>query len=655
MQQYFSDKESRTDFIIFLLIVITGAALRFIYFDNCPYTHDEISSLVRTGYSSFSELIEKGVKPDTHPPLLQVFLQYYTKLFGTSEMVVKFPFVICGIFSIVFVYMIASKWFSRTTGLFSAAIIASVQYTTMYSVIARQYSPGLFLTLLLVIFQIKYFESKDKIKYRWLIAFTLTGAACSYLHYFCLLFVAIVSITGFLFVNKRTFLPYLISCAAIPVLFLPYLPVFFIQLGYKGVGGKEGWLGTPDTGFFLSYLKYIFHYSRLFLFLIAGIFFFSFVRNIIQKNKTITAARMICIAWFLIPLLTGYFYSVKVNPILQFSILIFSFPYLLMFLFSFLQNISSVIKVSLVILILIVSTISLVYGRKHYELFYNQGINKVVSEINNVKQQYGKDSVYAVINIEDYFLNYYKEKYPVDTNSNYRSISDEDELRNFRNIVSESKSNYFVFATIRVYPTECIEILKEYFPYTVFSYQGHLTEIYCCSKISNASSQIDETIFSISNNFSGKINRWNYDINKVSTDSISGDKYLKYEPADEFGAEFSIPLEELIKNKNDIITTSLSANMEDTSSSPMLVMSMENDGKILDWRASKFSNYLNPNETGTVILTVRFSDVHITTKNTNLKIYVWNNNHASFGVKNFTVNSKKGNPFFYGLFEDFSE
>jgi len=653
MLQNFSKTETRTDYYLLLIIVITGAVLRFIYFDNCPYTHDEISSLIRTGYSSFSELIEKGVKPDTHPPLLQIFFQYYSSIAGTSEMVIKFPFIICGILSIVLVYVIGTKWFSNTTGLFSAAIIATIQYTTMYSVIARQYSPGLFLTLLLVLFQTKYFESKDKSKHQWLIAFALTGAACSYLHYFCLLFVALVSLTGFLLVNKKTFLPYLISCAAIFILFIPYLSIFFIQLGYKGIGGKEGWLGTPDTGFFLNYLKYVFNYSPFFLILVAGIFCISFLRNIIQKNKTITKARLFCLTWFLIPLLIGYFYSVKVNPILQFSILIFSFPYLLLFLFSFFKNITPLIKTSLVIAILIVSTVTLVYGRKHYELFYNQGINKIASEIKNVKQQFGKDSVDAVINVEDYFFNYYKEKYPVEMNSKYLSIDHENEIRNFKNIVMNSKNNYFVFATTRVYPTECIYILKEFFPNIVWRYQGHLTEFYCCSKFSNALSQTDETIFSVSNTFSGKVKGWNYSINKISLDSISGDNYLKYEPADEFGAEFSLPLEELIKSKNDILTTSLSAIMEDTSSSPMLVMSMENDGKVLDWRASKFSNYLTPGETGTVILSVRFSDIHINIKNTKLKIYVWNNNRASFRIKNFTVSSKKGNPFFYGLFEGF--
>src|SRR6266496_5016934 len=201
-------RQQRVDFFLLLLIILTGTVLRFIYFDRCPYTHDEISSLTRANYSSFSELIEQGVKPDTHPPLLQIFLQYYTRIFGSSEMVVKFPFVICGILSILLVYLIATKWFGKTAGLLSAAVVSTVQYTVMYSVIARHYSPGLFLTLFLVYSQIKFFESSTK--KGWLTAFVITGITCSYLHYFCLLFTAIVALTGFLFVRWKNFWPYFI-------------------------------------------------------------------------------------------------------------------------------------------------------------------------------------------------------------------------------------------------------------------------------------------------------------------------------------------------------------------------------------------------------------------------------------------------------------
>jgi hypothetical protein len=648
-------RQQRVDLFLLLLIIITGTVLRFIYFDRCPYTHDEISSLTRAHYSSFSELIEQGVKPDTHPPLLQIFLQYYTKIFGSSEMVVKFPFVICGILSILLVYLIATKWFGKTAGLLSAAVVSTVQYTVMYSVIARHYSPGLCLTLFLAFCQVKFFETESKNKFWWLAAFTITGVACSYLHYFCLLFTAIIAVTGFLFVDRKNFRQYFIACLLIPLLFIPYLPVFFVQFGYKGIGGPEGWLGAPDSSFFLKYIRYLFHYSEIFLLLVIAAFLFGIARSILKHEKIVTKLRLIALSWFLIPLLTAYFYSVKVNPILQYSILIFSFPYLLMFLFSFIKEVNPLVKIAMVILLLSISTVTLVDGRKHYELFYNQGIRKVISEINNAKQQFGNDSVDAVIEVEDYFLDYYNKNFPLDKNSKYAALGINNDMHRFIKTVSESNKNYFVFGTVRAYPLECLQIMKEYFPNVISEYKGHLTEVFICSK-NKAVQSNDETIFSTENTFTEKQNGWNYDEHKVFNepdDTTAITKYYHYEASDEFGVEFKISLDELIKDNSNILNVETEALMQDSSASPLLVMTMESFDKTVDWRAAKFSDYLKPGERGSVYLSLRFSDIHIDTRNIILKVYVWNKDHSTFNLFRMKVSSEKGNPYFYGLFEEF--
>ena len=70
---------------ILISILITGAALRFFGFPNIPFTYDELSAWGRTGYNSFSELIDQGVRGDGHPALIQVFLNYWRVIFGDSE------------------------------------------------------------------------------------------------------------------------------------------------------------------------------------------------------------------------------------------------------------------------------------------------------------------------------------------------------------------------------------------------------------------------------------------------------------------------------------------------------------------------------------------------------------------------------------------
>jgi len=47
---------------IFILILITGAVLRFWDYSSITFTHDEFSAFFRTGFTDFGELVEKGLK-----------------------------------------------------------------------------------------------------------------------------------------------------------------------------------------------------------------------------------------------------------------------------------------------------------------------------------------------------------------------------------------------------------------------------------------------------------------------------------------------------------------------------------------------------------------------------------------------------------------
>lgn len=124
-----------------IIIVLTvGTVLRFYGFPHIPFTYDELSAWGRTDFTSFRELIDHGVRGDGHPALIQVFLFYWRKLFGDSEASFKFPFLLMGIASIYLSYLLGKKWFSETTGLLSAAFVSVLQYTVMYSQIARRTS-----------------------------------------------------------------------------------------------------------------------------------------------------------------------------------------------------------------------------------------------------------------------------------------------------------------------------------------------------------------------------------------------------------------------------------------------------------------------------------------------------------------------------------
>jgi len=239
-------------------ILLLAAVLRFYHYREIPLTHDELSALSRVYFSNFSDLIQQGVIPDTHPAGIQVFLYYWVKLLGDAAWVVKFPFTIFGLLSVWLVYLIGSRWFNETTGLLSAAFFATIQYTVLYSQVARPYSSGLFFSLLMVYYWSNLMQSPDKNFLRNSLVFVISASLCTYNHYFSLLFAFIVGISGLFLIRKQYRIRYMVSGVCIALLYIPHLKIFLHQLQVGGVGG---WLAEPQWDFFFRYPAYIFNFS----------------------------------------------------------------------------------------------------------------------------------------------------------------------------------------------------------------------------------------------------------------------------------------------------------------------------------------------------------------------------------------------------------
>ena len=135
-------KNKNNDTIILGLIILVGAVLRLWNYTSFSYINDELSALTRTHYGSFSELLEKGIKPDVHPIFEQTFLFYWTKIVGYGPAGVRLPFILIGIACIPVIYFIGKRWFNNSTGLFAAAMFAVLQYPIYYTQQARPYAFG---------------------------------------------------------------------------------------------------------------------------------------------------------------------------------------------------------------------------------------------------------------------------------------------------------------------------------------------------------------------------------------------------------------------------------------------------------------------------------------------------------------------------------
>jgi hypothetical protein len=644
-------KQQKQFKLLLAFILLTGLVLRFWKFWEIPFMFDELSAMSRTTFDNFTDLIKYGVvERDTHPAGVQVFMYYWVMLFGEREIVVKLPFMIAGFASIYIAYLIGKLWFNRTTGILTATLMSSLQFFIMYSQIARPYASGLLLTLMMVLFWSKYFFKKNKIIY--LALFVLFAALSAYNHYFSLLFAAIVGFSGLLFVKRETRTPYIIGGFAIALLYVPHLGIFFSQLEKGGVGG---WLQAPESSFLFQFLNYLFHFS----FWVYGIFilvYFALLFFKVEKTETNFGIkkRIVLAIWFFLPLIIGYVYSVKVEPILQYSLLLFSTPYLFILLFSFLKETSFRMLSFAVAILLLANIVSLVFYRQHYKIFYKQPSDEIVKQAVELEKSH-PGNVFFITNTIPYYNEYYFRKY--DKVLPYYTVRNKElGVLDFEKMVSEIEENVVVTSEVN---GNTFEIVNKYFPYWKGEEKGFTYENYVFSKMLPEDGILMKKKLVAFTNFDTVIGNWDARNGHWIVDSVSSETVFEVQADKEWTFSGLFPLSEMTETAYVIFDIEAELQMDKAEDDAMLVASLVKDGKTIGFRAFRVKDFINPENLNCKLLisidvqTLLGNNMDI--KDVKLKTFVWNKEFKHFYINNYTVSLREGNPFRYALYYDFSE
>jgi hypothetical protein len=633
-----------TNNAILILVIIAACALRLYNLFEIPYTHDEFSALFRTHFDSFSELIEKGVKADTLPAGVQVWLYFWTKLWGYSEWIVKLPFIICGILSVYLMYLIARNWYNETVALISASFLASIQYTIMYSQIARPYSSGLFFSLLMVYFWTKIMLSPQKRFWLNSSLFIITATLCAYNHHFSLLFAAIVGLSGLFIIQRQYLLRYIISNVLIMLLYIPHIKILLFQLS---MGGNEGWLGEINNGFILNYFEYLFNFSIISYVLAILLTLFGFLK---LKRQDINYHHFILFTcWFLIPFLTGFLYSKYVNNVLQYSVLIFSFPFLYFILFGHLKSQKTVINLLLVLAILSVNIYSVIVVRKHYTLFYHAPYINVLTDHQKAVNSY--KSIASIIDSDKKVSGYYVKKYNLDTNFIwFDSFSSVNHLMTYLEKQSQL-SDYLYFGCLSQNNPIAVPVIQDYYPAIEVqnNYAGGTTFIFSKSVLKE-NNILEYQDFEIEGKkFWSSVDKSKY----VDSVWYSGKTSYLIDGKTKWSPSYLRPLKELISNKNDFIDISVKACLLDKHNDAILVASLDTKDGNIYWGGTPFNLFYSDMVTDknwiTIHHSIKLSDINIDHPDIQLKIYIWNKSTDNFLIDDFTVKLRKGNPVVYGL------
>ncbi len=622
---------------IIIGILLLALILRCYNLFSIPYTHDELSGLLRTRFDSFSELIAKGVKIDGHPAFVQVFLYYWTKLFGTAEWIVKLPFILSGVSGVYFAYKIGKRWSNVTVGLIVAAILATSQYPLMYSQIARPYTSGFFFTLLFAYHwgEIVFFKNYAR---KHLIWFPIAAALCAYNHHFSMLTAGLIGIFGIIYTFKDFLWRYILLCLTAVILYSPHFSILFAQLK---MGGLSGWLGKPEPSFLSHYVQYIFQFSPILIGLYALIIIWTFISG--KPTKRSSKAILFSGILFFSVYFIGYYYSIFAAPVLQTSVLIFAYPFLLFFLFGWAKEQSKAINFILVVVILALNCYVLIFQRQHYTVFYKTPFNQLVLDVMPVDKEPG----YAIIFSDEPKTRFYSERGDFHIPEKIKFITVPEFTEKDLEKLLEQKSDldrFYLAATSSLPPTYRAIILQKY-PHIVWQKNYFSASSLLLSK-GKASEKPIADIVKSKHLFNG------YNPGKWY------DGGYHFEKDEEWGPGYSKPLNELVKRPSDIVDVVVKLKLSDLKQEPLLVLNVQSMDSTIVYRDTPASRHtINlKDSTVTLVQSIKFIDLkYQNLENPTLNTFIWNRDKKPLKILSFQVIYRKDNPLTYGLYEPIVE
>ncbi len=635
--------------LLLLLILAAAAFLRFYKVWLLNYTHDELSALSRVYFANLTDLINFGVKSDFHPAGVQLFLYYWVKAFGNGEFVVKLPFLITGVVSVYLIYQLGKSWFNVNCGLLSASVYSVFQFGVFYSQIARPYGSGVFFMLVATYGWTRYLfgEQKAKDKKIALVLYCVGLVACAYNHHFSAVSAMFLGITGLFFLKRSTVWPYLIASAIAIAIYAPHLPVTLHQLGNGGIGGENGWLGKPEPRFILDFFGYTAHYSWLFgitlcIILISGAFWF-------KQNPVQNKFRWIGFGWFIITFLLAYFYSILVNPIIQFSTLIFCLPFLILGAFSFLEKMPFKVVCVAVSIILLTGSYSLAKERRHYEMMFNQPFDFFSRTSIPLKNQYLTKPYLAFVNYGDYLMQPSREKY----GEGFQFLTSEKPMEFGSIATAINQTNPEILFLENINPAY-VEVLKYQYPFCMKRYFGFGFAYYALAKFKPTVTETFDPHFYTNCDFKTQKTGWNFDPTRVYVDATTQKTIFRQETDQEFGPGYSTTAGALLSSTTNLVTAEISFKPDTNFTNAQLVISIEKAGESLLWSGSELKQFVvYPNKWNKAAIAISNVLLANFPADAEVKIYLWNQHKQQLLLSDFEVKIYPGNEKVYGVVQSF--
>ncbi|MDO8999228.1 MAG: glycosyltransferase family 39 protein [Bacteroidota bacterium] len=266
------------------------------------------------------------LKNYNNPPLFEIILHFWIKIFGISPESVRTLPMLLSSFSVFFIYQIGIKNFDKRTAIITSILFSLSTYNIWYAHDCRVYSLFVLLTVISFYLFFEFLKEKEKFKWSSLILFAIVNLLLVYGHYFGFFvwLVEFLVVVSFFLKSPLILKKYSVVSILSLLFYIPQIVVLFNRTKASITNGT--WVEAPDG--FESIYNMLWYFCNepiptvICILLLIG----ALVKYILSKNKKSGNRYAIFIAmWFIIPFLLMFFISYKIPMFIE-RYLLFTSP-----------------------------------------------------------------------------------------------------------------------------------------------------------------------------------------------------------------------------------------------------------------------------------------------------------------------------------------
>ena len=350
-----------------VLIVLLGIVLRFSGLTVQSYWVDELFTLFSADpHDTLKETLVRIFDDLVHPPVYNVLLWIWFKLFGFTEYVGRSFSAFIGTLGIISMYYLGKEIFNKHIGLY-AAILASVNYFLIYfSQEARSYSLLFLVSVLSYLYLFKALRTQKKLHISLYITFTILVIYTHYFGFFLAGSQLFVFIYYILFVTQNRkkliqlglFSMIIISMMTVPLLY------YILSNSTEIATERMGWCPIPTSDFVITYFRVYFANRYLSIVLALLLLFLAF-KLYFKKIRNPHMVYMLII-WIGISYFLPYIKSIISDPLLTPRYTIVVLPAILLLIALSIDSIKNIKMKYIILLFIILASLGLLVRKQYY-------------------------------------------------------------------------------------------------------------------------------------------------------------------------------------------------------------------------------------------------------------------------------------------------